>query len=173
MAQQTIGLGAAPDDGNGDDLRTAGDKINDNFTELYTPACFKAHKNGSDQTGVADNVSTAVTFGTEAYDIGGFFASNGWTPPAGKVSLAAHYHFTGTISAGAVVIILLMKDGSPVAQWNFGATASQGAAGFYYEDVCTGSNVYTVNAQIDLTSGTATILGAASLTYFCGHWISA
>lgn len=36
MAQQTIDLGAAPNDGTGDDLRTAGDKINDNFTELYT-----------------------------------------------------------------------------------------------------------------------------------------
>lgn len=35
MAQQTINLGAAPNDGTGDDLRTAGDKINDNFTELY------------------------------------------------------------------------------------------------------------------------------------------
>lgn len=35
MAQQTIGLGAAPNDGTGDSLRTAGDKMNDNFTELY------------------------------------------------------------------------------------------------------------------------------------------
>lgn len=36
MAQQTINLGAAPDDGTGDTLRVGGDKINDNFTELYT-----------------------------------------------------------------------------------------------------------------------------------------
>lgn len=35
MAQQTINLGSAPDDGTGDNLRTGGDKINDNFTELY------------------------------------------------------------------------------------------------------------------------------------------
>jgi hypothetical protein len=35
MAQQTINLGAAPDDGTGDTLRVGGDKINDNFTELY------------------------------------------------------------------------------------------------------------------------------------------
>jgi len=35
MAQQLIGIGAAPNDGTGDDLRAAGDKINDNFTELY------------------------------------------------------------------------------------------------------------------------------------------
>lgn len=35
MAQQTIGLGSAPNDGTGDNIRVAGDKINDNFTELY------------------------------------------------------------------------------------------------------------------------------------------
>lgn len=35
MAQQTINIGAAANDGTGDRPRTAGDKINDNFTELY------------------------------------------------------------------------------------------------------------------------------------------
>lgn len=35
MAQQTIGIGSAANDGTGDDLRTAGGKINANFTELY------------------------------------------------------------------------------------------------------------------------------------------
>lgn len=35
MAQQTINLGTIPDDGTGDSLRVGGDKINDNFTELY------------------------------------------------------------------------------------------------------------------------------------------
>jgi hypothetical protein len=35
MPQQTINIGAAPDDGTGDTLRVGGDKINDNFTELY------------------------------------------------------------------------------------------------------------------------------------------
>lgn len=42
MAQQTINLGAAPDDGTGDTLRVGGDKINDNFTELYTDYLPKA-----------------------------------------------------------------------------------------------------------------------------------
>lgn len=35
MSQQTIGIGAAANDGTGDPLRTAFDKANDNFTELY------------------------------------------------------------------------------------------------------------------------------------------
>lgn len=36
MAKQTINIGAAANDGTGDPLRTAFDKINDNFDELYT-----------------------------------------------------------------------------------------------------------------------------------------
>jgi hypothetical protein len=35
MAKQTIGIGTLPNDGTGDPLRTAMDKVNDNFTELY------------------------------------------------------------------------------------------------------------------------------------------
>lgn len=36
MARQTINTGSSGNDGTGDDLRTAGGKINDNFSELYT-----------------------------------------------------------------------------------------------------------------------------------------
>lgn len=35
MAQQTVNIGGSANDGTGDPLRTAFDKINDNFTELY------------------------------------------------------------------------------------------------------------------------------------------
>ena len=35
MAQQTINIGTVANDGTGDPLRTAFDKINDNFTEVY------------------------------------------------------------------------------------------------------------------------------------------
>jgi hypothetical protein len=36
MAKQTINLGTSVNKGDGDPLRTAFSKINDNFTELYT-----------------------------------------------------------------------------------------------------------------------------------------
>lgn len=35
MSQQTINIGASPNDGTGDTLRAGGQKINANFTELY------------------------------------------------------------------------------------------------------------------------------------------
>ena len=36
MAKQSIGLGSVADDGTGETLRIAGDKVNDNFDEIYT-----------------------------------------------------------------------------------------------------------------------------------------
>lgn len=38
MAKQVIGIGTVPNDGTGDTLRIAFDKVNDNFTELYDGA---------------------------------------------------------------------------------------------------------------------------------------
>ena len=35
MAKQVINIGSSPNDNNGDTLRTGGDKINDNFNEVY------------------------------------------------------------------------------------------------------------------------------------------
>ena len=35
MAKQVINVGAVANDGNGDPIRTAGIKINENFTEVY------------------------------------------------------------------------------------------------------------------------------------------
>jgi hypothetical protein len=35
MAKQTVDIGSAPNDGNGDPLRTAFNKLNENFDELY------------------------------------------------------------------------------------------------------------------------------------------
>jgi len=40
MAQQTINIGSTANDGTGDPLRTAFDKINDNFNELYGASPF-------------------------------------------------------------------------------------------------------------------------------------
>lgn len=172
MAQQTIGLGAAPNDGNGDDLRAGGDKINDNFTELYTPACFKAHKNASDQTGVADNTATQVTFGTEVYDIGGFYASNAWTPPAGKIRLTASVLVSGT-TVGSIGAIFIQKDGADLTQSNFQTPNGGGTLFVTVDDVCTGSNAYTVKASLDVSAGTVTFSGLVRCTYFSGHWFSA
>jgi hypothetical protein len=50
MAYQALGLGTTANDGTGDSLRTGGDKVNDNFVEVYT-------KLGDGTTLTADTVT--------------------------------------------------------------------------------------------------------------------
>ena len=53
MAKQTVGIGTSANDGTGDSIRSGGDKINDNFTEVYN-----ALGNG---TTIAANTGTLVS----------------------------------------------------------------------------------------------------------------
>lgn len=55
MARQNIGIGTSANDGTGDTLRIAGEKINENFVELY-------QKLGGD----SDALSTGITFTNDA-----------------------------------------------------------------------------------------------------------
>jgi hypothetical protein len=57
MAKQTINIGTSANDGTGDPLRTAMDKTNDNFTELYNGA-----------GGVADGAVTTAKLAADAVD---------------------------------------------------------------------------------------------------------
>ena len=42
MAQQTLNIGSTANDGTGDTLRVAMDKVNDNFDEIYASPLFNA-----------------------------------------------------------------------------------------------------------------------------------
>ena len=56
MAQQTINIGTVANDGTGDPLRTAFDKVNDNFTELYADDAGDVNSvNGQTGTVVLDS----------------------------------------------------------------------------------------------------------------------
>ena len=56
MAQQTINIGTTANDGTGDPLRTAFDKVNDNFTELYSDDAGDVNSvNGASGTVVLDS----------------------------------------------------------------------------------------------------------------------
>ena len=74
MAKQVIGIGNAANDGSGDPLRTAGDKINDNFNEFYSkvgdgsnlhPLTFP-NVTGTVLTTANSNVGTTTTSSSDA-----------------------------------------------------------------------------------------------------------
>ena len=63
MAKQVINIGAVANDGTGDPLRTAFDKVNDNFTELYSDDAGDVDSvNG--QTGIVVLDTDDITQGT-------------------------------------------------------------------------------------------------------------
>lgn len=62
MAQQNINLGTAANDGSGDPLRTAFDKCEDNFTELYAAVAALTPLTAADL--FRSKLSQAVVAGT-------------------------------------------------------------------------------------------------------------
>lgn len=138
----------------------------------FTVSAFSVTKGGTDQTGIASATFTALTWPTVVYNINSNFASNAWTPPAGKVSLFAAFNATGTITTGAQTAVAIFKNGVGFRQ-NLNASATNDASvSVYMEDVASGSDVYTAQAFITTSAGTATVQGATNVTYFGGHWIS-
>jgi hypothetical protein len=61
MAKQAIGIGASANDGTGDTLRVALDKVNDNFNEVYGTTANSLKIRYVDGAGVAANSQAAIT----------------------------------------------------------------------------------------------------------------
>lgn len=138
----------------------------------YVAPCFRAHKNGTDQSGVAYLTFTKVTFGTEAFDQGGYYdtATSKWTPPAGKVLVTTNI----TLSAGMVdqqtLYGVIYKNGAALAQNNahLSGTNAKGVS-VSVIDSANGTDYY--EAYVYVTTGTpppTTIDGLAIRTYFQG-----
>jgi hypothetical protein len=138
-----------------------------------TRPAFSAHKNGTDQTGIVDATITALTFGTEAYDRGGFFASNVWTPPAGLVVLKAGVIATGTLDTTNPSGLIITKNGATFKLQNNAQAAGVFGGALACSDIANGSDVYGVSVSINTAAGTATATGAAANTWFMGEWLQA
>jgi len=79
MAKQTIGIGTSANDGTGDSVRAGGDKVNDNFTEVYN-----ALGNG---TTIAANTGTLVS---NAYAVATYAANTALTAKFNTFALVAN-----------------------------------------------------------------------------------
>ena len=62
MAQQVINIGTAANDGSGDPLRTAFDKANDNFSELYAKGAAGSNLDLSNNDIEATNRTVELTW---------------------------------------------------------------------------------------------------------------
>ena len=137
MAYQSIGLGSAADDGTGDTLRVGADKVNDNFSEIYTLL-----GTGTSLTSGISSTSSVVTLTAPTISgvVGGTQTSatittlttttvNGTTLNAGTLALAAgsitdssgaisfgneNLTTTGTLTAGNATVGTITSTGATI-----------------------------------------------------------
>jgi hypothetical protein len=100
MAQQTIDIGSAPNDGTGDPIRDAFDKCNDNFTELYNGLSGLLDFKGSTDTSGNPNYPAAFKGDTYLVSVAGKIGgASGVTVEAGDLYLATADNAGGTQAA--------------------------------------------------------------------------
>ena len=95
MANQILALGTTADDGTGDNLRVGGDKINDNFLELYTAL--------GDGDAIASGISASATvISLVAPNISGTVAGTQTAATITTLNSTTVNAGTATIAAGSI-----------------------------------------------------------------------
>jgi hypothetical protein len=135
----------------------------------FPRVAFRAAKN-STQSGIS--VCTTVSWPSETFDIGGYFASDGWTPPAGKYRLSAAVSWGNTgASVGETLTVSIYKNASPDSTRSM--VRGSGAAGLAQEVTAiveaNGTDLFTVVAEKPGTAGN--LLSGLNTTLFCGERI--
>jgi len=115
MALQSLELGTAPDDGTGDSLRVGGDKINDNFVELYTAL------------GDGDALSSGISASDEvislvAPNLSGVVAGTQTSATITTLSATTGINSGSTITLDATTDIILDADGGDIFFKDAGTT---------------------------------------------------
>lgn len=158
MAQQTINLGTTPNDGTGDTLRSGGDKINDNFDELYAEDAAL--------DGRVTTLEGAIGGGGDLIFIGRTAVS---ASSAVDIALPAiydsfHIEFYFTASADQIGLNGAITDD------NF-ATVESGATDYYYTRLAhtgTSTGVVTSNGTTAISILGTSSIGNASNEYCDG-----
>ena len=152
MARQTINIGTTANDGTGDPLRTAFDKINDNFAELY---------GGDDDASTILEQDTAPKLAANL-DVNNFQITTDVTN--GNVSIQPNG--TGNVTIGAIQVqgTSLSSSDSTILNINDGlvvdgtATISGALSSATSLALASGATVTGIADEDDMTSNSATLL---------------
>ncbi len=136
---------------------------------IEQPAAFSAHKNGTDQTGIATSTWTKLTWSTEIFDINSELVSSIWTPGRRVIRIIAGATFI-SLADGTLVVLGLYKNGSLFKR---GSNIAVGAAGSVqitdsWIDKADGDDYYEIYVWHNHGSN-RDIDGDAARTYFMGY----
>jgi hypothetical protein len=116
--------------------------------------------------------ATQLTF-AETFDVGGFFASNTWTPAAGKYRIQTHVTMD-SLAVSDIASVAILEDGTSIAVSNAKSpvSSSQMTASIDLLIEANGTNAYTVTAW-KAAAGNGVIVGGSTprRTWFCGERI--
>ena len=125
MARQAINIGSSANDGTGDPLRTAFDKINDNFVELYGSDndinTLDANLNVNTfaiTTGVTNGDITVTPNGTGSIKLGAmkFVGTTMSSDDSSQITIAENIQTTGTLNvSGATTLGSTLAVGTSLA----------------------------------------------------------
>jgi len=138
---------------------------------VVSSGSFSAHNNGAAQA-IPNAAATKLTFSTEAFDAGGYFATSTWTPPAGKpVMLIGNVLLTN--AAGAAIYVMVYKNGAEYKRGNQIVAAAAAIEGAHVSciDIPNGTDYYELWC-FQNTGAPVNTFGAATLTYFQGTTIT-
>ena len=158
MAYQALGLGTNANDGTGDSLRTGGDKVNDNFVEIYTKlgtgsalTADTVTLNTASQTLTNKNLTSPTITGTGA--IAGVFTGNITGNATTATTLATARTIAGQSFNGSANITIASTDLSNTAAIVL-ATATQTLTGKTLTAPIVGGDVTTASGNLSLNSAT-------------------
>lgn len=141
-------------------------------SNLAAKPTFLGDKNAVDQTGITSTVATKVTAATEQWDIGGYYASSTWTPPAGKYRVHGQATFTAANGVdNELLLALIYKNGSAhryTANKRGGTTAETVVINALV--TANGTDTFEFYVRKD-GAGDGTLSGIVAETFFCGEMI--
>lgn len=146
-------------------------------TVAITPAnlaalpTFQAYKSVN-QTSISA-ASTPITFDTEEWDVGGYFSSSTYTPPAGKYRLTVALEWTGLNAVDAELLsTLITKNGGAdrVIRHARSGTSTNGFCDTFLVEA-NGTDSFAVRAT-KAGAGVGTINAGQTITWFCGEAVA-
>jgi len=172
MAQQTINIGSTANDGTGDQLRTAFDKVNDNFNEIYTELGGTSLSNISisgntistddtngdltlDPNGTGTIILANATTASSTLTVTGATTVNGGFAAAGTSGSAIAFSASDTTPSVAVGNVFT-TDGTAQTLTDF----DDGVAGQTITVIATDATVYYVSSS-NLYAGTTDLTMAS------------
>lgn len=142
-----------------------------NVAGIAVPPRYGFHATTANTTTIS-TTAAPIAFGTETFDIGGFFSSSTWTPPAGLAEIGIQVEFFSISTTTNFNLCLLENSVTVTRRTEAGRGNSQSSLTINRFISTDGTKGYTVSAYREAVGNDGMIAstGAGSV-FFCGAMV--